>query len=99
MAPDDLSTTPSRIARSAPIAVRLALAFGLLLALLAGVVALALKQAELVGESSRVVAESSLRQVLLARQAEKAAQAGAQHLHTLFLDHPDPQFLLSRAQV
>jgi diguanylate cyclase (GGDEF)-like protein len=85
MASADLSTSPSRIARSAPIAVRLALAFGLLLALLAGVVALALKQAELVGESSRVVAESSLRQVLLARQAEKAAQAGAQHLHTLFL--------------
>ena len=85
MASDDTSTTPNRIARSAPIAVRLALAFGLLLALLAGVVALVLKQAELVGESSRVVAESSLRQVLLARQAEKAAQAGAQHLHTLFL--------------
>jgi diguanylate cyclase (GGDEF)-like protein len=85
MVPDNPSTTPNRIARSAPIAVRLALAFGLLLALLAGVVALVLKQAELVGESSRVVAESSLRQVLLARQAEKAAQAGAQHLHTLFL--------------
>jgi diguanylate cyclase (GGDEF)-like protein len=85
MAPEDLSNTPNRIARSAPIAVRLALAFGLLLALLAGVVALALKQAELVGESSRIVAESSLRQVLLARQAEKAAQAGARHLHTLFL--------------
>jgi len=85
MASDDPSPTPSRIASSAPIAVRLALAFGLLLALLAGVVALALKQAELVGESSRGVAETSLRQVLLARQAEKAAQAGAQHLHTLFL--------------
>src|ERR1700743_2109698 len=84
-AADDLSNTPNRIARSAPIAVRPALAFGLLRALLAGVVALALKQAERVGESSRVVAESSLRQVLLARQAEKAAQAGAQHLHTLFL--------------
>ena len=85
MVPDDTSTTSNRIARSAPIAVRLALAFGLLLALLAGVVALVLKQAELVGEASRVVAETSLRQVLLARQAEKAAQVGAQHLHTLFL--------------
>ena len=85
MLPDDASITTNRIARSAPIAVRLALAFGLLLALLAGVVALALKQAELVGESSRVVAETSLRQVMLARQAEKAAQSGAQHLHTLFL--------------
>ena len=85
MATDDPSTTPTRIARRAPIALRLALAFGLLLALLAGVVALVLRQAELVGEASRVVAETSLRQVLLARQAEKAAQAGAQHLHTLFL--------------
>src|SRR6201994_2895715 len=82
---DDLSNTPNGTARSAPIAVRLTLAFGVLLALLAGVVALVLRQAELVGESSRVVAESSLHQVLLARQAEKAAQAGAQHLHTLFL--------------
>jgi len=85
MAPDDLSKTSNRIARSAPIAVRLALAFGLLLALLAGVVAVALKQAELVGESRRMVAESSLRQVLLAQQAEKAAQAAARHLHLLFL--------------
>jgi diguanylate cyclase (GGDEF)-like protein len=85
MASDTSSTDPSRFARSAPIAVRLALAFGLLLALLAGVVALALSQAERVGESSRLVAETSLHQVLLARQAEKAAQAGAQQLHTLFL--------------
>jgi diguanylate cyclase (GGDEF)-like protein len=74
-----------RLDQSVSIAVRLSLAFGLLLALLAGVVALTLKQAERVGESSRVVAESSLRQVLLARRAEQAAQAGAQHLHTLFL--------------
>jgi diguanylate cyclase (GGDEF)-like protein len=85
MASDDLSTTPSHLARRAPIAVRLALAFALLLALLAGIVGLALRQAALVGESSRLVAESSLHEVLLARQAEKAAQAGAQHLHTLFL--------------
>ncbi|HEX7689960.1 MAG TPA: EAL domain-containing protein [Burkholderiaceae bacterium] len=75
----------NRFARSASIAVRLALAFAMLLALLAGVVALALKQLDRVGESGRIVAESSLRQVLLARQAEKAAQAGAQQLHTLFL--------------
>jgi diguanylate cyclase (GGDEF)-like protein len=85
MASADPSMTASRIARSAPIAVRLALAFGLLLALLAGVAALALKQLERVGESSRVVAESSLHQVLVARQAEKAAQSGAQQLHALFL--------------
>ena len=81
----DSSTRTGRFARSAPIAVRLALAFALLLAMLAGVVGLALRQAERVGESSRIVAQTSLRQVMLARQAEKAAQAGAQHLHTLFL--------------
>ncbi|HEX7638681.1 MAG TPA: EAL domain-containing protein [Burkholderiaceae bacterium] len=75
----------TRFTRSVPIAMRLALAFGLLLALLAGGVALALRQAEQVGESSRLVAETSLHEVLLARQAEKAAQAGAQQLHTLFL--------------
>jgi diguanylate cyclase (GGDEF)-like protein len=80
--------TANRLARSAPIVVRLALAFALLLGLLAGVVGLALKQLERVGESSRSVAESSLHQVLLARQAERAAQAGAQQLHLLFLlDH------------
>ena len=71
--------------RNAPIAARLALAFGLLLAVLAGVVGLALKQLDRVGESSRRVAESSLRQVLLARQAERAAETGAQALHSLFL--------------
>jgi diguanylate cyclase (GGDEF)-like protein len=81
----DHAAPVNRFARSAPIAVRLALAFAMLLALLAGVVALALKQLDRVGESGRIVAESSLRQVLLARQAEKAAQAGAQQLHTLFL--------------
>jgi diguanylate cyclase (GGDEF)-like protein len=68
-----------------PLAVRLALAFVLLLGLLASVVALALDQLDQVGESSRSVAESSLRQVLLAHQAERAAQAGAQQLHLLFL--------------
>ncbi|MGN6529671.1 MAG: putative bifunctional diguanylate cyclase/phosphodiesterase [Burkholderiaceae bacterium] len=81
----DNAAPVNRFARSASIAVRLALAFAMLLALLAGVVALALKQLDRVGESGRIVAESSLRQVLLARQAEKAAQAGAQQLHTLFL--------------
>jgi diguanylate cyclase (GGDEF)-like protein len=81
---DDIAPV-NRFARSVPIAVRLTLAFAMLLALLAGVVALALRQLDRVGESSRIVAESSLRQVLLARQAEKAAQTGAQHLHTLFL--------------
>jgi diguanylate cyclase (GGDEF)-like protein len=75
----------ARVARHAPIAVRLTVAFGLLLALLGGVVALALGHAERIGESSREVAESSLKQVLLARRAEKAAQSGAQQLHSLFL--------------
>jgi len=85
MASLDPPITSSRFARSAPIVVRLALAFGLLLALLAGVAGLALMQLGRVGESSRAVAESSLHQVLVARQAEKAAQAGAQQLHALFL--------------
>jgi diguanylate cyclase (GGDEF)-like protein len=83
-----METAPSAawpLARNAPIAVRLALGFALLLALLAGVVALALTQIDRVGESSRLVAETSLRQVLLARQAERAAETGAQALHSLFL--------------
>src|SRR5438309_841574 len=74
MASADPPMTSSRFARSAPIAVRLALAFGLLLGLLAGVAALALKQLERVGESSRVVAESRLHPVLV---AVKSAQANA----------------------
>jgi diguanylate cyclase (GGDEF)-like protein len=73
------------LSRNVPIAARLALAFALLLALLGGVVGLALRQLDRVGESSRHVAESSLRQVLLARQAERAAETGAQALHSLFL--------------
>ncbi len=84
MLPDQFASV-ARVARRAPIAVRLMVAFGLLLALLGGVVALALGQAERAGETSRDVAASSLREVLLARQAEKAAQAGAQNLHALFL--------------
>jgi diguanylate cyclase (GGDEF)-like protein len=83
--PADQISAVARVARRAPIAVRLTVAFGLLLAVLGGVVALALGHAERIGDSSREVAESSLRQVLLARRAERAAQAGAQALHALFL--------------
>ena len=74
-----------QIARKAPIVVRLTLAFGVLLALLAGVVAVALSEVEQVGESTHLIAESSLHQVLLARRAENAAQTGARALHALFL--------------
>ena len=75
----------TRVARQAPIALRLALAFGLLLALLGSVVAVALKQVELIGESSRQIAESGVKQMMRARQAEEAAHQGAQSLLTLFL--------------
>ncbi|HEV8690279.1 MAG TPA: EAL domain-containing protein [Ideonella sp.] len=72
-------------AQNLPIALRLSLALGLLLALLGGVIVLALRQSEWVGASSRQLAESGLRQVTLARQAQTEALLGAGHLHTLFL--------------
>lgn len=68
-----------------PIALRLSIALGLLLALLGLVIALALRQSEWVAASSRQLAESGLRQVTLARKAQVEALLGAGHLHTLFL--------------
>jgi diguanylate cyclase (GGDEF)-like protein len=68
-----------------PIALRLSLAIGLLLGLLALVIVLALRQSGWVAASSRQLAESGLRQVTLARHAQTEALAGASHLHTLFL--------------
>jgi len=68
-----------------PLAARLWLAFGLVLGLLGGVVAVALVQVQRLGESSRALAGDALHQVQLARQAEDATHQGAQALLTLFL--------------
>ncbi|MBI3369095.1 MAG: EAL domain-containing protein [Burkholderiales bacterium] len=68
-----------------PIALRLAAAFALLLALLGGVVLLALDQADTVGRASRELAETGIRQVTLARRAQHEAAKGAGHLYSLFL--------------
>jgi len=72
-------------AQNLPIALRLGLALGLLLVLLGGVIALALRQSEWVGTSSRQLAEVGLQQVTLARKAQTEALLGAGYLHTLFL--------------
>ena len=90
MAAPDPTPTPTAAARvpwaqNLPIALRLGLAMGLLLALLGGVVAMALQQSEWVGGSSRQLAESGLRLVTLARKAQTEALLGAVHLDSLFL--------------
>jgi diguanylate cyclase (GGDEF)-like protein len=74
-----------RNATQLPIAYRLGAAFLLLLGLLGAIIGLGLNQIELIGKSGRQIAQSSLRQVLLARRAQQAAQAGAEHLYSLFL--------------
>jgi diguanylate cyclase (GGDEF)-like protein len=81
------ATSTRRIpwAQNVPIALRLGLALGLLLALLGGVIALALRQSEWIGMSSRQLAESGLRQVTLARKAQAEALIGAEFLHSLLL--------------
>jgi diguanylate cyclase (GGDEF)-like protein len=72
-------------AQNVPIALRLGLALSLLLALLGGVIVLALRQSEWVGASSRRLAESGLRQVTLAHKAQAEALLGAELLHSLLL--------------
>jgi len=68
-----------------PIALRLGLALGLLLALLGGVIAFSLRQSEWVANTSRQLAEVGLHQVTLARKAQTEALLGAAYLHSLFL--------------
>jgi hypothetical protein len=60
-------------------------AFSALLVLLGAVIAFALGQANRIGDSAHELASSSLHNVVLARDAQAAAQAGATLLHSLFL--------------
>ncbi|HYB51789.1 MAG TPA: EAL domain-containing protein [Burkholderiaceae bacterium] len=76
--------TPVR-AQNLPIALRLGLALGLLLALLGGVIVFSWRQSEWVGNTSRQLAEVGLHQVTLVRKAQTEALLGAGYLHTLFL--------------
>ena len=73
--------------RRLPIALRLGAAFALLLALLAGVIVQSLQQTGRVAASTRLLASTSLGQVVLANQAEQAAQSAAQELHSLFIQN------------
>jgi diguanylate cyclase (GGDEF)-like protein len=74
-----------RVLSNIPIAARLAVAFSALLVLLGAVIAFALGQANRIGDSAHELASSSLHNVVLARDAQAAAQAGATLLHSLFL--------------
>jgi len=81
------SNSPETVAwaQNFPIALRLGLALGLLLALLGGVIVFSLRQSEWVGNTSRQLAEVGLHQVTLARKAQTEALLGAGYLHSLFL--------------
>lgn len=66
------------------IGVRLAAAFSALVVLIALAIAFALNQADRIGGSSRVLALKSLHNVMLARDAQRAAQTGTEQLNSLF---------------
>ncbi len=67
------------------IVVRLSMAFGAVLAMMGAIIVFSLGQIEQIATSSREIAANSLKTVLLARDAQAAAQAGAIHLHELFM--------------
>lgn len=85
MSQEPKSPEPVPWTQNLPIALRLGLALGLLLALLGGVIAFSLRQSEWVGDTSRQLAEVGLHQVTLARKAQTEALLGAGYLHSLFL--------------
>lgn len=67
------------------IATRLSLAFGAVLATMGFMILFSLDQIENTTGSSQRLATASLNMVTLARDAQAAAQAGAVHLHELFI--------------
>ncbi len=85
MPPESKSPVAVPWAQNLPIALRLGIALGLLLALLGGVIAFSLGQSKWVANTSRQLAEVGLHQVTLARKAQTEALLGAGYLHSLFL--------------
>ncbi len=74
-----------RILSNTRIATRLSLAFGAVLATMGFMILFSLGQIENTTGSSQRLATASLNTVTLARDAQAAAQAGAVHLHELFM--------------
>jgi hypothetical protein len=83
----DRSAAPPRASwlQNLPIALRLGVAFGLLLAFLCGVIAFSLRQSESVATTSHEMAKAGLEQVTLARKAQTESLLAAGYLHSLFL--------------
>jgi hypothetical protein len=71
--------------RNAKISIKLALSFTAILVLLCAVIIFSWLQADRIGESSEKLAAGSLQKILYARNAQQAAMAGANQLHSLFL--------------
>lgn len=71
--------------RNAKISLKLAISFTAILMLLCAVIIFTWLQADRIGESSQKLAAGSLQKILYARNAQQAAMAGANQLHSLFL--------------
>jgi diguanylate cyclase (GGDEF)-like protein len=85
MMDDSASLARAPWVQNLPIAMRLGMAFGLLLAFLCGVIAFSLHQSASVAATSHEMARAGLAQVTLAHRAQAESQLAAGYLHSLFL--------------